>query len=76
MNKLPQQLFIPTHKAELLYEYHRGCALCVGKQVKVPIIAKLHKIEAPPKTLKNVVIIHSFFTVNDTTSNYIKSFMN
>ena len=29
-----------------------------GKQVKAPIIEKLRKIEAPPKTLQNVVIIH------------------
>ena len=35
MNKLPLQLFIPTHKAELLYEYHRGCALCVGIKICV-----------------------------------------
>ena len=29
-----------------------------GKQVKAPIFEKLRKIEAPPKTLQNVVIIH------------------
>ena len=30
----------------------------LGKQVKVPIIEKIRKIEAPPKTTKNVVIIY------------------
>jgi len=25
--------FIPTHKAELLHKYHRGCALCVGIKI-------------------------------------------
>ena len=49
MNKLPLQLFIPTHKAGLLYEYHKDCALSVRMNLRLKM-NKLHMQFNNPQT--------------------------